>query len=127
MRESLLFPLQLLIFVIPLRSFNEYADITERVTGRQVNRIYVPRSQILKKWEEVKDEAPYFILRVSPESLAHNFVGRSHNELLNPGEKYFQRESWEKVVEDSMKGPLTRSWHGPAIMVSRPGQHWARR
>lgn len=81
------------------RTLNEYADNTERLTGRKVNRNYLPRSQILKKWEQVKKENPYYVLRLAADSPAGNFVGRSHNELLNPSEKYFKPESWEETVK----------------------------
>lgn len=85
-----------------IKKFNEYVDITEQVTGRKINRIYVPHSEILKKWEEIKAENPYYVLRVAADSAAQDFLGTSHIELLNPGHKYFTPESWEESVKATL-------------------------
>jgi len=79
------------------KTFNEYADIHEKITGEKVNKIYIPRDKALEKWNSGKEE-PFYVLRVAAESLAQNFVGRDHNELLNPGQKYFKPKTWEEVV-----------------------------
>jgi len=80
-----------------VKTWNEYADIHEKVTGKKVNRIYLSRDKLVEQWNSGK-ENPYFVLRISGESLGHNFVGREHNELLNPGKKYFKPKSWEEIV-----------------------------
>jgi len=79
------------------KTFNEYADIHEKITGEKVNKIYVPRDQVLEKWNSGK-EGPFYVLRVAADSPAQNFVGRDHNELLNPGQKYFKPKTWEEIV-----------------------------
>jgi len=79
------------------KTFNEYADIHEKITGQKVNKTYVPREQFLEQWNSGK-EGPYYVLRIAADSLAHNFVGRDHNELLNPGQKYFKPKTWEEIV-----------------------------
>lgn len=79
------------------RTFNQYADIQEKVTGQKVNRIYVPREQFVQRWNTGK-ESPYFVLRVATDSLGQNFAGRDHNELLNPGQKYFKPQTWEEII-----------------------------
>jgi uncharacterized protein YbjT (DUF2867 family) len=78
------------------KTFNEYADIHEKITGEKVNKIYVPRDQVLEKWNSGK-EGPFYVLRVASDSPAQNFVGRDHNELLNPGQKYFKPKTWEEI------------------------------
>jgi len=86
-----------LLIIFLYRTFNEYADIHEKITGQKVNKIYVPREQVLEKWNSGK-EGPYYVLRVAADSPAQNFVGRDHNELLNPGQKYFKPKTWEEIV-----------------------------
>jgi len=80
-----------------IKTWNEYADIHEKVTGQKVNRIYVPRERLLEQWN-TGNETPFFVLRIVADSLGHNFVGRDHNELLNPGQKYFKPKTWEEMI-----------------------------
>jgi len=100
-QDPVSFPSRLRIYS-EVKTLNEYADINEKVTGQKINRIYVPREQLLEKWNAIGKEQPYFVLRVAADSPAHNFVGRSHNELLNPGEKYFKPTSWEEFVKSTL-------------------------
>ena len=86
-----------LLIIFLYRTLNEYADIHEKITGQKVNRIYVPHEQVLKRWNSGK-EGPFYVLRIAADSLAQNFVGRDHNELLNPGQKYFKPKTWEEIV-----------------------------
>jgi hypothetical protein len=71
------------------------------VTGQKINKTYVPRQQFVDKWEAgLREENPYYVLRLAAESSGHNFSGISHNELLNPGQKYFKPKSWEEYVSE---------------------------
>ena len=97
-RHDLVFPRNIIgSYFFLYRTFNEYADIHEKITGEKVNKIYIPRDEVLEKWNSGK-EGPFYVLRVAADSPAQNFVGRDHNELLNPGQKYFKPKTWEEIV-----------------------------
>jgi len=80
------------------KTLNEYASIHEQITGQKVNKIYIPREKLLEQWNSTGKENPFYVLRIIAESSGQNFVGRDHNELLNPGQKYFKPKTWEEIV-----------------------------
>ncbi|KAF8315640.1 NAD(P)-binding protein [Clavulina sp. PMI_390] len=86
------------------KTMNEYASIVERLTNTPVTRKYVPRAQLIVEWERSigKNERPPLFLRIVAGTSATNFLGREHNELLNPGQKYFKPVSFEDFVKSTL-------------------------
>jgi len=84
-----------------VKTWNEYAEIHEKVTGQKVNRIHIPREKVLEIWKSGTG-GPFYFIRVLADTIANNFLGTSHNELLNPGEKYFKPTSWEEYVKSTV-------------------------
>ncbi|KAF8321665.1 hypothetical protein DL93DRAFT_2072456, partial [Clavulina sp. PMI_390] len=82
-------------------TLNEYASIVQRLTNVPITKKYVPRPQLIAEWEtpNAKNEKPLLFLRIMAGTSAANFLGHEHNELLNPGQKYFKPLSFEEAVK----------------------------
>lgn len=86
--------------VLFIRSWNEYADIKEKLTGKKIERVYIPREELIKRYKAGNEPAGiWFVLRIATDTPAHDFTGIAHNELLNPGNKYFVPSSYEDYIK----------------------------
>lgn len=81
-----------------LRTWNEYADIAEKLTSRHITRVYTSSEEAFIRYRSGK-ESPHYALRAVIGSKAYDFSDSTDNELLNPGEKYFKPVSFEEVVK----------------------------
>lgn len=83
----------------PGRTPNQYVQTIEKIKGEKQTINYIPYAELLATYKEVGQKNPFFVLRVAAQSPAADFSSNSHNELLNPGQKYFKRSSWEDYVK----------------------------
>lgn len=88
----------LLNLILTIRTWNEYADIAEKLGSRHVTRVYTPSEEALARYRSGK-ESPYYVLRAIIGSKAYDFSDSADNELLNPGQKYFKPVSFEDIVK----------------------------
>ncbi|KAF8321666.1 NAD(P)-binding protein [Clavulina sp. PMI_390] len=86
------------------KTLNEYASIVESLTKTPVSKKYVSRSQLVAEWEcpNGKKDAPFLFLRIMAGTNAADLLGREHNELLNPGHRYFTPISYEEFVKSTL-------------------------
>lgn len=64
------------------------------LTGNTVQRVYHNKEEVEKRYH-AGTESPYFVLQLVAPTNLHDFSDCNHNELLNPGQRYFTPRSFE--------------------------------
>jgi len=83
-------------------TLDDYATAIEEAIGASsINRNYIPKDQLKKDYDTEPSIATLAKLLAADD--LHDYSLENHNELLNPGEKYFKRQS---IAEHFREFPL---------------------
>jgi len=81
-------------------TWDEYAVAIERALGTTIDRNYIPRDQLKKDFETQPTIGALANLLTADDLYDYT---ENHNELLNPGEKYFKRQSIAEHLKESRR------------------------
>lgn len=86
---------------VPSRTWTDFADITEKLTGKPITRKYTSVTQI--EQDVLAGKQVFFPVWVICGSKFADFTDDCDNELLNPAQRYFKPKSFEDFVR-SVRG-----------------------
>ena len=89
------------------RTWDDYAAAIEASFGSSINRNYVPRDQLKKDFDAEPGIGAFVRLLIADKLYDYS---ENHNELLNPGEKYFKRQSIAEYFKESPVRPAALWW-----------------
>jgi len=80
------------------RTWDDYALEIESAVGSKINKNYLPRDQLEKDFE-IQPGLGGLVKLLTAKDLYD--YSENHNELLNPGEKHFKRQSIEENLKET--------------------------